>query len=120
MADPAAPTPLVVLSPEFEIDQSNEVLAKRIDAALAHPLSRTFRDCLDRLRQIARNRPGARVKLWTDFAPLSFTFSIMLPEGRSWLHGGLIFHGSHDRGGDGSAPTYSVNVNPTDGWTLHT
>ena len=26
----------------------------------------------------------------------------------------------HAGGGDGSAPTYSVNLNPVDGWSLHT
>jgi hypothetical protein len=37
-----------------------------------------------------------------------------------WFNGGLIFHGAHDRGGDGGAPTYSVNLSPTDGWAVHT
>ena len=35
-------------------------------------------------------------------------------------NGGLIYHGPHDRGGDGSAPTFSVNLNPHDGWSIHT
>lgn len=120
MSDVAAASPQFVLPPEIVLDSSNEVLVNRFQAALAHPLSRTFRDSLDRLHRIAKNRDGARVKLWTDFAPLSFTFSIILPDGSSWLHGGLIFHGSHDSGGDGGGPTYSVNVSPIDGWTLHT
>lgn len=116
----AAPNTMLILPSEFEFDRGNQVLADRIEAALTHPLSRTFRDSLDRLQRIAKNRPGARVKLYLDFAPLSFAFVVILPDGSSWLHGGLIFHGSHDGGGDGGGPTFSVNVTPMDGWTIHT
>ena len=35
-------------------------------------------------------------------------------------NGGIIFHGTHDRGGDGGAPTFSVNLTPTVGWAIHT
>lgn len=84
-----------------------------------------------------------------DFAPLSFCFALyveckpdydkklsrygswdhgrymveMFPqlEGRAlYIHGGLIFHGKHDNGGDGSAPTFSVNLTSTNGWGTHT
>lgn len=37
-----------------------------------------------------------------------------------WFNGGLIFHGKHDNGGDGSAPTFSVNLSPVNGWSVHT
>ena len=74
--------------------------------------------CLDRLQRIAANLDG-KVTLGTDFAPYSFLFSIEAP-GSSGLNGGLIFHGSHDNGGDGSAPTYAVNLTPEDGWSIHT
>jgi hypothetical protein len=37
-----------------------------------------------------------------------------------WMHGGLIYHGPHDNGGDGSAPTFSVNLTAIDGWSIHT
>jgi len=37
-----------------------------------------------------------------------------------WFNGGLIFHGPHDNGGDGGAPTFSVNLLPQDGWSIHT
>ena len=38
----------------------------------------------------------------------------------SWFVGGLIFHGSHDNGGDGSFPTLAVSIEPTTGWQIHT
>jgi hypothetical protein len=42
-------------------------------------------------------------------------------EGRAlYMNGGLIFHGKHDNGGDGGAPTFSVNLTPTSGWSVHT
>lgn len=71
-------------------------------------------------------RPAAiRVYLGSDFAPHSFTFYVETQyegeeEWKFQLNGGLIFHGSHDGGGDGSAPTFSVNMSPQDGWSIHT
>ncbi len=35
-------------------------------------------------------------------------------------NGGVIFHVSHDGGGSGAAPTFSVCAEPTDGWQIHT
>lgn len=35
-------------------------------------------------------------------------------------NGGLIFHGKRDGYGSGSAPTFSVCINPTDGYSIHT
>lgn len=64
--------------------------------------------------------------LYPDFAPHSFEFVITKrrPDGTyaTWFQGGLIFHGSHDRGGDGGAPTYSVSLNPSESasWEIHT
>jgi hypothetical protein len=37
-----------------------------------------------------------------------------------WFNGGLIYHGTHDGGGDGGAPTFSVNLSPVNGWSVHT
>ena len=35
-------------------------------------------------------------------------------------NGGIIYHGKHDNGGDGSAPTFAVNMTPVNGWSTHT
>ena len=53
------------------------------------------------------------------FSPISLYFEVT-KQGRLILNGGMIFHGSHDRGGNGSAPTFSVNLTPTTGWAIHT
>jgi hypothetical protein len=36
------------------------------------------------------------------------------------MNGGLIYHGKHDNGGDGGSPTFSVCLEPTNGWSIHT
>lgn len=100
------------------IDDRNEALVARIRECLLHPLAESFRENLERLAGMARS--GAKVRIGMDFAPLSFGFAVIRPNGSAWIVGGLIFHGSHDGGGNGGAPTYSVNVQPVDGWTLHT
>jgi hypothetical protein len=73
-------------------------------------------------------RGGRRVRalLYKDFAPLSFSFLMQMEKTAGeddwelWFNGGLIFHGSHDGYGSGSAPTFSVTLNDTDGWSVHT
>ena len=64
-------------------------------------------------------RENTTCLLRKDFAPYSFVFALMRGD-KHWFTGGLIFHGSHDNGGDGGAPTFSVNVSPVDGWAIHT
>jgi len=69
--------------------------------------------------------PNTRLRVMLDFAPLSFYFE------KEWYdkttdtwrrdyNGGIIFHGCHDGGGNGGAPTFSVNLIPVDGWATHT
>ena len=69
-------------------------------------------------------RGRTRCSLIKDFAPHSFSFVVekKTAEGEyaHMMSGGLIFHGSHDKGGDGSAPTFAVCLEPTTGWSIHT
>jgi hypothetical protein len=67
---------------------------------------------LERLVKLSRN--GPKTVLYKDFAPYSFKFSA------GGFHGGLIWHGTHDGGGNGDAPTFSVSLSPVDGWSIHT
>jgi len=65
------------------------------------------------------------VHIRKDFAPMSFSFMMYRKDKETgdpkpWFNGGMIYHGPHDNGGDGSAPTFSVNLSPTDGWSIHT
>ncbi len=66
---------------------------------------------------------STRCLLFKDFAPQSFEFLLERKVDGEWrrmFNGGLIYHGQHDRGGDGGAPTFSVNLTPTEGWSIHT
>lgn len=99
-------------------DDQNEKLATRIAECLAHPLAESFRENLERLARLAHG--GGKVRIGLDFADLSFGFAVLRPDGSCWIVGGLLFHGAHDRGGDGSAPTFAVCGQPTEGWTIHT
>ena len=59
--------------------------------------------------------------LFRDFAPYSFSFVMhKLPNKEFKFNGGVIFHGKHDGGGNGSFPTLSVCLEEADGWEIHT
>jgi hypothetical protein len=76
---------------------------------------------LDYLANFGGDPNYAECQLYKDFAPQSFAFD-MLRNGKRWFNGGLIFHGPHDRGGDGGMPTLSVSLNPDTRphWQVHT
>ena len=71
------------------------------------------------------NRGKTRCSLFKDFAPYSFRFFVLKKDENDnykfWFNGGLIYHGPHDNGGDGSFPTLSVNLSSQKhGWSIHT
>ena len=71
---------------------------------------------LERFEKFDAN--GYGVTLGPDFAPYSFTFSLMNGNGTLFMAGGLIYHGPLL---DGSRPeTFSVQLVSTDGWAMHT
>ena len=65
-------------------------------------------------------------ELYDDGTPYGFYFVIQKRRDDNtyhpWFNGGLIFHGPHDGGGDGGAPTYSVSLAGTkeQRWEIHT
>jgi hypothetical protein len=107
----------------LNLDQISEYLESVRAFADKVGLRENFERSLDRLQTSVHGRP-ARVRLYKDFAPYSFEFvKEYRAESGEWVtyyNGGLIYHGPHDRGGDGSAPTFSVNLSPSDGWSIHT
>jgi hypothetical protein len=75
----------------------------------------------DKLKDLTQYKPdGWTVELYTDFAPYSFFWAEYGPTHQRGLICGLIFHGAHDGGGNGSAPTFSVNLSAISGWSIHT
>ena len=67
----------------------------------------------------SKEKDGCVVNLHQDFAPNSPYFEV-IKDGQLISNGGLIYHGIHDAGGNGSAPTFSVNLTPVKGWAIHT
>jgi hypothetical protein len=109
------------------IDMTNGRLQEVREFAERTGQKEIFEESLKRLtdREVNENvgnegKPS-EVALFTDFAPYSFYWVWKEKEsGRMIMNGGLIYHGSHDNGGDGGAPTFSVNLTPHKGWSIHT
>jgi hypothetical protein len=82
--------------------------------AFAHKVGKYDSLCkgFEHLARLGQNggKPAIIIK---DFAPYSFNWQAC------GMFGGLIYHGPHDGGGDGGAPTFSVSLTPTHGWQLH-
>lgn len=82
--------------------------------------TRFLKSALDYLDNFA-GKDNTVCVLSKDFSKHSFEFVIRKKDsGATWFNGGLIFHGSHDNGGDGGAPTFAVCLEPTYGWSIHT
>ena len=93
----------------------------KLDEALKFAETRkdeSLQQCINRLKLIDEN-DGTVTTIIQDFAPHSFYFT-RVKDGNFRGNGGIIFHGKHDNGGDGSSPTFSVNLVPTVGWSIHT
>jgi hypothetical protein len=97
----------VTISCEERLKECQEFL-DTIDPMLSKKLQMTLNQGLE---IISKFGPAT---LYSDFAPLSFTWS-----GKN-ISGGLIFHGSHDGFGSGGSPTFSVSLTQVHGWSIHT
>jgi hypothetical protein len=100
-------------------DLSNGRLDEISTFAKENGLEDSFKNTFSRLERHSEN--GAKVELYADFAPLSLYFEIYR-EGTLSLNGGMIFHGPHDKFGNGGSPTFSVCLDSdrTTGWSIHT
>lgn len=108
------------------IDWTDGLLASTLMTAVEMQDSSLLK-CIDRIKSY-----NADITVVTDdYAPLSFQFGIYkrTEQGQHRIdgeqcqlvmNGGIIYHGKHDGGGNGSAPTFSVNLSPVTGWTIHT
>ena len=73
--------------------------------------------CLDRLAEADINCKS-KTKIYPDFAPYSFSFARMRNK-ECITNGGIIFHGIKGEYGAG-APTFSVSISNSPGWSIHT
>ena len=70
---------------------------------------------------------SSKVELMSDFGGgPSFVFNVYGRDPRTGFidklrfNGGLIYHGPSDGFGSGSAPSFAVTLEPTNGWEIHT
>lgn len=66
------------------------------------------------------NPMDATIYIGCDFDECSFTFRETYADGRTGICGGIIFHGSRDGFGSGKGPTFSVSLDKTEGYQIHT
>lgn len=67
-----------------------------------------LKECLTRLENFGE------VELYKDFAPYSFSF-MCFKNGIMQMNGGLIYHDA-----EADKVNFSVSLNPTIGWSIHT
>lgn len=60
------------------------------------------------------------ITIYSDHDPLSFFFVQRYDNGECGVCGGIIYHGARDGYGNGSAPTFSTCITPTQGYSIHT
>lgn len=97
------------------IDVDTVWFSEIMDFAQTRPVGEfaSLQRCLDRLATLVSNsRENDETGIYRDSAPYSFGFSAC------GMVGGCIYHGPTDSGG--GAPTFSVSLSPTDGWSIHT
>ncbi len=94
-------------------------LDKIKEFAQKNNLTNELNNTLERFKNYADN--GMDVELHDDHAPYSLFF-VTKRNGITGMCGGMLFHGPHDNGGDGSAPTFSVSLdnNTKPHWSIHT
>lgn len=104
-----------VLYPLIRANDDWTWFMKIMDFAQSRPVGEfaSLQRCLDRMGKLVSNsREKDQIGIYRDSAPHSFGFSAC------GMVGACIYHGPHDNGG--GAPTFSVNVNGSDGWSIHT
>ena len=82
------------------------------------PQDKTVDGCIMRL--LGWHRWDSTIYICTDYDELSFYFYEVYADGSHGLNGGIIFHGKRDGFGSGQGPTFSVCLEPTDGYSIHT
>ena len=109
------------------IDQTNGKYEEIKTFAATHPNGKSLTQCFEQLGRIVRNtHTDCAIWIFPDFAPMSLSFALIAAKSAPYeledikFNGGIIYHGSHDGFGSGSAPTFSVCLEPTDGWRIHT
>ena len=75
----------------------------------------TFTECVEKLKRWENNNPNrpCTIHLSKDFAPYSFGFSQIYPDGSAGIVGGLLYHGNPDQ-------SNAITLESMHGWSTHT
>lgn len=103
---------------KFLDDRTEGRLFERMESDLTENDSSLF-DAVVRRVEMAQKYKGP-VIIMEDIKDYSFYFIHYNKDVEFIMNGGIVFHGKHDGGGNGSAPTFSVNLTPQTGWATHT
>ena len=79
---------------------------------------KTLISCLRRLKKW--NPQDSEIAVSNDYDKMSFFFRQRYSNGNTGLCGGIIFHGARDGYGSGNGPTFSVTMEKTEGYQIHT
>lgn len=103
----------------------NEVVQARVHEAMQAALKMNLLAQLEsQFRYLASyGQQRTECELYCDFAPLSFAFTMFIfkedGERVPWFSGGLIYEGPNVPA-NGSAPSFTVSLEPGHGWFVHT
>ena len=102
------------------VDNTNGKLDKILAFAATHPEKKSLEHCFSTLERIKENYgpKDVEILLYADWAQMSLGFSVFNEKiNRSFLSGGIIFHGSID---NKPVQNLSVTLTPSSGWQVHT
>lgn len=102
------------------VDMTNGRLDEIKDFASKNGMTESLEKVLKRFDVYENNQQDSVVTLYPDWAFMSLYFEWDSKNGQRIMNGGVIYHGPHDNGGDGGSPTFSVNLEPHHGWSIHT
>lgn len=106
---------------EYFIDHTEGKLEEIQEFALKHPKKESLDHCFKTLERIRENRNDSehlKIILYSDWAPMSLAFAIVTTDTSTCvLAGGIIYHGAVD---GKKVQNFTVTVNETEGWGLHT
>lgn len=108
---------LKALYPETKWFVDDDVLQASLDFAEKKGLLENFLESARYMCMPTFFGQPCESRVRKDFAPYSFDWSKWIA-GKCIYNGGMIFHGRGDTGVD--APTFSVTMNPEEGWQIHT
>lgn len=100
----------------FNCEKTRIYFIEQVRYAIQHN-DNSLLDCVRRFRNYTKRGPLHRIVIGRDYSYRSFTFYEDYGNQRYGIYGGIIFHGYPN---EGYRENYSVQLNPSFGWSIHT